>query len=262
MSAPKIFAPDYYARMRALEHASWWNAGMRDVAERLFRGAGLPPRGTLLDVGCGSGQTMAWFRQRWPGWDTLGLDLAREGLEAARSGGQERVLAASALDLPLPDRCVDAAITLDVLQHLPLPGGDSRALAEIHRVLRPGGLLFARANAQSLPHTPDDPDYNFHKYTTPELLRKLEAAGFRVRRIGRVNALLGLAEIPRELRARRASAGSYLGLLAQVPSRGPAWRAKRAWLRVESAFVAAGFSLPLGRTLVALAQAGAGNDLP
>ena len=262
MSAPKIFAPDYYERMRALEEASWWNAGMRDLADRMLRLARLPARGTLLDVGCGSGQTMSWFRRQRPGWATLGLDVAREGLRAARVGAQERVLAGSALDLPLPDASVDAVVTLDVLQHLPLDGGDTRALAEIRRVLRPGGVLFVRTNAQALPRTPDDAGFSFHRYTTPELRRKLEAAGFRVCRIGRVNALLGLAEIPREMRARRTSAGAYVGLLAEVPSRGPAWRAKRAWLRAENALVAAGLSLPLGRTLVALAQVGRGNRSP
>jgi SAM-dependent methyltransferase len=254
-SAPKIFAPEYYGRMRALEEGSWWNAGMRDLAERMLRGANLPSRGLLLDVGCGSGQTMTWFRRRWPQWDTVGLDVARVGIRAARAAGEVRVLGGSALSLPFPDACVDAVITLDVLQHLPLNGGDVQALTEIRRVLRPGGAMFVRTNAQAFPHSPDDADYNFHKYTAPELRQKLETVGFRVRRIGRVNALLGLAEIPRELQARRSSAGSYVGLLAGVPSRGAVWRAKQAWLGVESTLVAAGFSLPLGRTLVALAEA-------
>ncbi len=260
MSAPKIFAPEYYERMRALEDASWWNAGMRDLADVMLHSAGLPAQGTVLDVGCGSGQTLSWFRRQWPGWATLGVDVARDGLRAALAGGQERVLAGSALELPLPDTSVDAVITLDVLQHLPLDGGDTRALAEIRRVLRPGGVLFVRTNAQALPRTPDDAEFNFHRYTTPELRRKLEAAGFRVSRIGRVNALLGLAEIPRELRARRTSEGAYLGLLADVPRRGAAWRAKRAWLRVENALVAGGLSLPLGRTLVALARVRSGGE--
>jgi len=259
MSAPKIFEPEYYERMRALEDASWWNAGMRSLAQRMLCGAGLPSRGTLLDIGCGSGQTMAWFRRRWPGWRALGLDVARDGLRAAPADAGARVLAGSALDLPLPDACVDAAVTLDVLQHLPLGGGDVRALGEIRRVLRQGGVLFVRTNAQAIPYSPDDPDYNFHKYTPGELRRKLEAAGFVVRRIGRVNALLGLAEIPRELRARRRSAGAYVGLLAKAPRPGATSRAKRSWLGVESALVAAGFSLPLGRTLVAVAVAGKGT---
>lgn len=259
MSAPKIFAAEYYTRMRELEQASWWNAGMRDLAARLFDGAAMPARGLLLDVGCGSGQTMAWFRDRWPEWQTVGLDLAREGLQAARALSDERVLAASALELPLPDASVDALICLDVLQHLPLDGGDRRALSEMRRVLRPGGLLFVRTNAQSLPRIADDTRYDFHKYTTRELRGKLAGAGFTICRIGRVNALLGLAEIPRELRARGAAGGGYAGLLATVPRIGASWRAKLAWLRFENALVAGGASLPLGRTLVALAQVEGGR---
>ena len=255
MTGPKIFAPEYYTLMHELERSSWWSAGMRDIAERMLRAAALPSEGLLLDVGCGSGQTMSWFRRRWPGWRTLGLDVARPGLTAAHQGGGERVFGASALELPVPDASVDAVITLDVLQHLPLHGGDTQALGEIHRVLRPGGVVFIRTNAQSWPRTDDDVEYNFHKYSGGELRRKLEAAGFRVRRLGRVNALLGLAEIPRQLRAKRVGGSGYTGILAGLPKRNLVWHAKRAWLRIEGVAGAAGASLPLGRALVAVAEA-------
>ena len=260
MTGPKIFAPEYYTLMHELERSSWWSAGMRDIAERMLLAAGLPREGLLLDVGCGSGQTMRWFRQRWPGWRTIGLDVARPGLTAAHQVGGERVLGASALDLPVPDASVDAVITLDVLQHLPLEGGDLRALREIHRALRPGGVVFIRTNAQSWPRTDDDPEYNFHKYSAGELRRKLEATGFKVHRLGRINALLGLAEIPRNLRAKRAAGNGYVGILAKPPRRNVAWHLKRAWLRVEGIAGAAGFVLPLGRALVAVAEARTGGD--
>ena len=254
MTGPKIFHPEYYERMRALEAASWWNAGMRDVAERLLRRARLPRRGVLLDAGCGSGQTMEWFRRSHPEWRTVGVDLAKEGLRAARIAGDNQVLGGSVLALPLPDASVDAIISLDVLQHLPLDGGDTEALREFRRVLCPGGWLLVRTNAQSWPRIPDDPAYSFHKYAAPELREVLQAAGFRVDRLGRLNALLGLAEIPRELRGQRRQGAGYVGLLAEVPRPGPTWHLKRRWLGAEGKLMANGFSLPLGRTLLALAQ--------
>ncbi|HEY8062935.1 MAG TPA: class I SAM-dependent methyltransferase [Gemmatimonadales bacterium] len=257
MTGPRIFAPEYYARMRALESGSWWSAAMRDTATRWLMRASLPARGLLLDVGCGSGQTMSWFARHWPGWQTVGLDVSRDGLHAARLGTGQPVLGASATNLPLPDSRVDAIITLDVLQHLPLRGGDVRALAEMRRVLKPGGVLLVRTNAQSWPRTSDDEPYNFHKYSTGELRGKLEAAGFVVRRLGSLNALLGLAEIPRELRVRRVAGTGYAGLLAKAPGADPLWRAKHAWLRLEGSLVGAGLSLPLGRTILAIAHAGA-----
>jgi len=215
----------------------------------------------LLDVGCGSGQTMRWFRERWRGWRTIGLDVAMDGLRAARHV-DENVVDASALDVPLPDGAVDAVITLDVLQHLPLDGGDLRALREIRRVLRPGGRLIIRTNAQTWPRAADDPVYDFHKYTAPELRRKLETTGFRVHRLGCLNALLGLAEIPRDLRARRTGGDGYHGLLATVPKRNLAWHAKRTWLRAEGVLVANGLSLPLGRSILAVATVAPALDAP
>ena len=259
MTAPRIFSPEYYSRMRALESASWWNAGMRDLAARLLRQAGLPEAGVLLDAGCGSGQTMHWFRQMWPGWRTIGIDVAKTGLQAALANSGETVVAGSVLALPIDQASVDGIISLDLLQHLPLGGGDLAALREFRRVLRPGGVLLIRTNAQAWPPVPDDSVHDFHKYTPGELRHRLATAGFRIQRLGRVNALLGLMEIPRELRSQRIGGTGYAGLLSSVPKPGLAWHLKRRWLDLEGRFVAAGGSVPLGRSLLATALATEGD---
>jgi SAM-dependent methyltransferase len=255
VTAPQIFTPEYYERMRALESTSWWNAGMRDVAGMLLRDVRLPAAGTMLDVGCGSGQTSLWFAAMYPEWRIFGLDVAPEGLAAARGLGIN-VSRASALDLPHRDASIDVVVTLDVMQHLPLNGGDVRAMREIRRVLKPGGVLMLRTNAQAFPRTPDDVQFDFHRYEPRELRGKLENAGFDVIRLSRINALLGLAEIPRELRAGRTQASAYHGILGQ-PSSETGWAKalKRAWLRLEGRFVRAGLSLPMGRTILAACRA-------
>ncbi len=256
MTAPRIFTPEYYARMRAIEAGSWWNAAMRDVAGRLLDVARLPSTGLLLDVGCGSGQTMTWFRNAHAGWRTIGLDVSPDALRAAQDLRPGEVFRASALGLPIGDAAVNAIITLDVLQHLPLDGGDRRALAELRRVLVPGGWLFVRTNAQMYPKSADDPVHLFHRYEPDELRAKLVDAGFIVHRLGRLNALLGLAEIPRDLRARRAETSTYHGILA-TPRHEHPWpfAMKRGWLRFEGGLVARGFSMPFGKAIVALCQA-------
>ncbi len=254
MNAPQIFTPQYYDHMRALESHGWWNAAMRDIADMLLSDTALPEAGVLLDAGCGSGQTIDWFLNAHPRWQAMGLDVAIEGLWAATAAGQRNLLQASALALPVADATADLLITLDVLQHLPLNGGDDAALAEFHRVLKPGGHLFVRTNAQSFPVSPDDPDANFHKYRTDELRNKLTQAGFEVLRIGRLNALLGLAEIPRELRSAKRTKRGYQGILAQPGKPGALAGFKRTWLRQEGRLLRAGLQLPLGRTLVALCR--------
>jgi SAM-dependent methyltransferase len=265
MTGPEIFSPDYYERLRRLEAGGWWNAAMRDVLGRAIDSLSLPASGMLVDVGCGSGEALAWFGALHPGWQTVGVDLAWEGLRAVpavASGGPVR---ASALALPLPPACADVVLSQDLLQHLPLGGGDAQALAEIRRILKAGGAFVLRTNAQSTPRTDDDEEYQFHRYETPELRRKLMAAGFRVERIGRVNAVLGLAEIPREWRALRASGRAYHGVLASAPEPGLTRlsnRCKRWWLRMEGRAVLRGWSWPFGRTHVAVCRATGPAGLP
>ncbi len=256
MTAPMIFTPEYYQRMRELERDGWWNAAMRDIAAMLLRRADLPLRGTMLDVGCGSGQTMGWFESLYPRWRAVGLDVAPEGLDAARASGAH-VAQASGLALPHADRSIDLVITLDVVQHLPLSGGDVRTLGEIRRVLRRGGLVLLRTNAQAFPRVGDDPTFNFHRYEPGELLTKLRAVGFEVVRLSRVNSVLGLAEIPREVRAARRNGDvRYHGILATPePSRWWTGGLKRRWLRLEGRAVAAGMKLPFGRSIFALCRA-------
>jgi SAM-dependent methyltransferase len=255
MTAPRIFTAEYYARMRALEAASWWNAGMRDVAAMLLESGSVPATGCVVDVGCGSGQTLQWFAERFGKWQTIGCDVAPHAVAAARHIA-DHAIAATALQLPFPDGLADVVVTLDVLQHLPLPDGDLAALKEMRRVLKPRGLLFVRTNAQAFPHTRDDFRYNFHKYTTSELTAKLEQSGFEVLRLSRLNALLGMAEIPREFRAKHASTDEYRGILAQPKAQHPLARAlKRRWLAIEGTAVRLGLRLPVGRTIVALCRA-------
>jgi SAM-dependent methyltransferase len=257
MTLPPIFSPEYYAYWRDFEARHWWTAGMRDVASMLFGLVGLPTKGVLLDVGCGSGQGMHWFAGVRPEWKTVGVDLGMDGLVAALHSGLPTVALGTATCLPIASGSVDAVITLDVLQHLPLDGGDRAALREMHRVLKPGGYVFIRTNVQSFPRAPDDPEAVWRKYDPEDLNAKLKAAGFSVVRLSRINALLGLAEIPGDLKRRREKQRhtSYdlvakpmqkkLGLLTPL---------KRAWLRLEGRAVRSGVKLPVGRSLVSLAR--------
>lgn len=255
MTAPVIFEPGYYQRMRDLERTGWWNAGMRDIAAALLARAQLPPRGRVVDVGCGTGQTLAWLQAMYPACDLLGLDVSPHALAVARTVTGVRVLAATALDLPLATASADLVLTLDVLQHLPLDGGDARALGEIARVLRPDGWLLLRTNAQAFPRTADDPDASFHRYELGELRAKLTRAGLGVVHAGRVNAVMGLAEIPREFRAARRHRGSYHGLLAAPRVTQPWWGViARRILRAEGALARAGWPVPWGRTIVAICR--------
>jgi SAM-dependent methyltransferase len=89
--------------------------------------AALPSEALVLEVGSGMGA----FDRIAPGY--VALDLSLHALRTFSSGPR---IQANAERLPFADRAVDAVFTIASLEHVPNP---DRALAEIDRVLRPGG---------------------------------------------------------------------------------------------------------------------------
>jgi SAM-dependent methyltransferase len=103
---------------------------------------------TVLDIGTGTGQYIAPLRERVPHGQLIAGDLAWGMLRDLRAKGVQgdtALLNADAEALPLADESCDAIIASYVMFFIPdIP----RALAEMHRVLRPGGALLAVTMAQ------------------------------------------------------------------------------------------------------------------
>lgn len=118
------------------------------MRERRFRGemlqrveADLPEGGAAVDVGCGTGTFAIGMAAARPDAELIGVDGDPEILARARAkAGAERVEWREGLAgaLPLPAGSADVATMSLVLHHL-LPEQKREAMAEVRRVLRPGG---------------------------------------------------------------------------------------------------------------------------
>jgi len=142
---------------------------MHPAVERV----GIKPGDRVLELGPGPGAfSVDAARRAGPEGRLIVVDLQPEMtalvesrlLAAGITNAETRV--AGAYELPLEDSSIDRAFLVTVLGEIT---DQRRALAELHRVLRPGGIL-------SITEEFSAPDYPF----AGETIRKAEAAGFRL----------------------------------------------------------------------------------
>jgi len=152
-----------------------WAVGMQSDLRRLYAAAGeigeQPAGSSILDVPCGGGVALRGLR---PGQDVeyVAADIAQSMLDRTMDAARERGVAEQVVprvadvgDLPFETGSFDLVVTFTGLHCFPDP---ARAVVEMTRVLRPGGVLTGSAllNDTGLLHEP-------------------------VRRVGRLAGLLG-----------------------------------------------------------------------
>jgi arsenite methyltransferase len=174
------------------DNAQAWSRRLISAWQHPVEWLNIPTGGTALDIGSGPGNiTSSMARAAGAGGLALGVDISEAMLTRAvrnESGSQVGFLRADAQRLPLRDGTVDAITSIAMLQLVPNP---ATALAEMARVLRPGGRLalmvptagWAARFWQLLPNT------IAHVFADDEIADTLTEHGFATVRVNNLGTI-------------------------------------------------------------------------
>ena len=240
--------PAEFANIAKSEREFWWYRGMQAIVTRMlsyYRAGGKVRLG--LDAGCGTGY-LSMVLQKERGWPMVALDLSAQGLAYARKTGAGQPVQGDIVALPFRDESFDMVASMDALSHMPR-GEEGPAIAELARVLRPGGLLALRVPAfHALRSRHSEFVGEFQRFRRRQLTRAVAAVGLRVLRCTYANCLL----VPIALVKFRI----WEPLLRKPVASGiedlAPWMDRLLYtpLALESRWLGAGGSLPVGQSVI------------
>jgi SAM-dependent methyltransferase len=177
------------ATARAERHHFWFRGFRRFVSPLLEEATKGLSDVRLLDCGCGTGANLEMLGRFGRAY---GFDMTFWGLQAGGRCGRTRLARASVAAVPFPDDFFDVATSFDVLYALE-PPIEAAAVAEMHRVVRPGGFVLVNVAAMNaLRGDHSVLGHEVRRYTRGSLRRLLTGHGFTIARLTYTNASLFL----------------------------------------------------------------------
>ena len=244
--------PTEYDRLAAHEGTYWWFVAKRRLVKEVIQRYGPPSLidRHILDVGCGAGANLAQLQSLTR--RAVGIDFSPHALKYAAQHHRAQLAQADALQLPLAGQSVDVITCLDVLYHRWLPD-DEAALAEYHRVLKPGGLLILTDSAfASLSGLHDETNLAARRYTLPQMRAKLRRRGFRLEKASYLYfSLFPIALLRRWLQRALANADTPVSDVQPLPA--PVNALALKFFMLEFAWLKVG-RLPFGTSIFFVAR--------
>ncbi|MFA5629223.1 MAG: class I SAM-dependent methyltransferase [Dehalococcoidales bacterium] len=126
---------------KLLNNSPWSRKRVLKLAKELLKLVQIADKSDLLEIGCGTGAVSKYIAETYDG-NIIGLDIddkqIQENLKKIKNRPNLKFIVADALELPFEDNSFDVVLSFGVLHHI---DGWQKALAEVNRVLRPGGYF-------------------------------------------------------------------------------------------------------------------------
>lgn len=166
-----------YAAEAAAEQTHWWFVGRRALFRRLIERFASDRDAPVLDVGTSTGTNLRLLVEM--GFhEVTGLDASEEAIRFCAEKGLPRVCHGDMTAMPFEADHFGLALATDVVEHV---DDDMQAVAEVARVLAPGGIaLFTVPAFQSLWGLQDEVSHHKRRYRRAGFRRLIETSGLEI----------------------------------------------------------------------------------
>lgn len=222
------------------EESHFYYRAINGLVLCLLKREGIKRDGKILDAGCGTGGLLIEMSKKY---NVQGIDVSSEALKFCNKRKVKARLG-SLEELPFKSETFDAVTSIDVIYHKFIKD-DTKAVSELVRVLKPGGILILRAPAFNfLKNDHDKVVMTSRRYTKKEFKKLAKKVKLEVIQISYLNPILFFLSILTKTRS-----GSSVGRVNPLVN----WLGL-AVLNFENLLVSWGLSLPIGQGVLLVAR--------
>lgn len=177
----------HYDILYETEIGNWWYRVRRKIIHDIIKKQYPSQKQnlTILDIGCGTG---ALLKEIGVYGECHGLDFSQKAVDFCKKRGISNVGVGDVVKISYPNNTFDIVLALDIIEHVE---DDQKAISEIHRVLKPGGIAIVTAPAfMFLWGITDKISHHYRRYILSELQSKINKQGFSVVRASYFNTFL------------------------------------------------------------------------
>ncbi len=161
-------------KFNKIEDTHWWWEGRRRLVKNLLRKRNVK---RILDVGCGTGETLSFLNKLYPKAKLFGVDTSSKAVRMSKARGHTKIFKAYASNMPFRSNYFDTILFLDVLEHIK---DDQSVINEAKRVLKRGGVIIITSPGLSFIWSDHDVNQGHkRRYTRREIIRIAGNSGLK-----------------------------------------------------------------------------------